>query len=61
MNNHYTHDFTPSYICPTCRERVFRKPVQVYALKNIVRHAAAALGQSVPEVEEESVDWDFIF
>lgn len=40
----------PQYTCPTCREVVLTKPVEVYALKEMVRMVAAMLGgQSSPK------------
>ncbi|KXN90144.1 hypothetical protein AN958_04634 [Leucoagaricus sp. SymC.cos] len=32
----------PEYTCPTCRKRVYRRPVEVYALKSLVRTISAA-------------------
>jgi len=32
----------PEYTCPTCRKRVNQRPVEVYALKSLVRTISAA-------------------
>ncbi|KAF5351920.1 hypothetical protein D9756_007459 [Leucocoprinus leucothites] len=33
---------TPEYTCPTCRKQVYRRPVEVYTLKSLVRTISAA-------------------
>jgi hypothetical protein len=38
----------PRYTCPTCRTTVQNRPVEVFALKAIVRTIAAAAGESSP-------------
>jgi len=38
----------PQYTCPTCRATVQNKPVEVFALKALVRTIAAAAGESSP-------------
>lgn len=39
----------PQYTCPSCRSQVKTKPVEVYALKSIVRTVASALGETSPK------------
>jgi hypothetical protein len=38
----------PNYTCPTCREEVTVRPVEVFALKAIVRSVAGAMGTTSP-------------
>ncbi|EPQ57608.1 hypothetical protein GLOTRDRAFT_74505 [Gloeophyllum trabeum ATCC 11539] len=38
----------PGYTCPACRAPVKSRPVEVYALKNVVRTVGRALGESSP-------------
>ena len=33
---------TPEFTCPSCRKRVYRRPVEVYVLKSLVRTISAA-------------------
>jgi len=39
----------PQYTCPTCRTAVRNRPVEVFALKALVRTIAAAAGESSPK------------
>lgn len=41
----------PVYSCPTCRETVKNKPVEVFALKSVVRTISNAIGESSPKKE----------
>jgi hypothetical protein len=38
----------PQYTCPTCRATVQNRPVEVFALKALVRTVATAAGESSP-------------
>lgn len=38
----------PDHTCPSCREKVKRKPIEAFGLKEIVRKVAAAQGESSP-------------
>lgn len=44
----------PEYTCPTCRKRVLKRPVEVYALKALARTISAAdksEGRNIPPDE----------
>ncbi|KAK0212616.1 hypothetical protein DFS33DRAFT_48369 [Desarmillaria ectypa] len=38
----------PAFSCPTCREPVKTRPVEIFAIKSLVRTVAAAQGESSP-------------
>ena len=40
---------TPQYTCPTCREPVLTRPIEVFAMKAIVRVVTATAGESSPK------------
>ena len=40
---------SPQYTCPTCREPVRTRPIEVFALKAIIRVVTAAAGESSPK------------
>jgi hypothetical protein len=40
---------SPHYTCPTCREPVRTRPIEVFALKAIIRVVTAAAGESSPK------------
>jgi hypothetical protein len=40
---------SPQYTCPTCREPVRTRPIEVFALKAIVRVVTTAAGESSPK------------
>jgi hypothetical protein len=48
---------TPEYTCPTCRKRIYRRPVEVYALKSLVRTISAA---NKDEKEQVPPDQPFV-
>jgi hypothetical protein len=58
---------TPQYTCPTCREPVRTRPIEVFAMKAIVRVVAAAAGESSPKKtvnknwKEKAGPWDKFF
>ncbi|KAH8828127.1 hypothetical protein DL96DRAFT_1149114 [Flagelloscypha sp. PMI_526] len=39
------------YTCPTCRNKVHRKPIEAFALKALVRKVASAQGEESPRKE----------
>ncbi|SJK97740.1 uncharacterized protein ARMOST_00993 [Armillaria ostoyae] len=41
----------PVFSCPTCREPVKNRPVEIFAIKSLVRTVAAAQGESSPRKE----------
>ena len=45
---HLAHMQIPQYTCPTCRTTVQNRPVEVFALKTLVRTIATAAGESSP-------------
>ncbi|KAI0958251.1 hypothetical protein AcV7_004123 [Taiwanofungus camphoratus] len=60
----------PQYTCPRCRAVVKYKPIEVFALKNVVREIADATGESEPEPQSLKQDrssagadglWDAFF
>lgn len=58
----------PVYTCPTCRDVVRNKPVEIFALKSVVEIISHAMGKAGPKVmsvkgkEPASAgSWDEIF
>jgi hypothetical protein len=44
----------PEYTCPTCRETVTARPIEVFALKAMFRTVTAAMGESSPKKPNQS-------
>lgn len=42
----------PEYTCPTCREPVKNRPVEDFALKELIRAVSAAGGENSPKKKE---------
>jgi hypothetical protein len=44
----------PQYTCPTCREIVTSRPIEVFALKGLLRTMTAAMGENSPKKPKNS-------